>query len=96
MKLLAYSAAAALLAFSTVIPAAAEPAKKGSQTEPLQQAIKEVMVVAVNQSAQSKRPQDADQGDDNASPTAILIVCTKDTPAARRAAICDRPPVSPD
>lgn len=31
---------------------------------------------------------DNDQGDDHANPGAILKVCSKDTPAARRAAIC--------
>ena len=38
---------------------------------------------------------DNDQGDDNANPKAILKVCTKDTPAAHRAAICPVG-VSPD
>ena len=31
---------------------------------------------------------DGDQGDDRANPGATLKVCGKDTPAARRAAIC--------
>lgn len=31
---------------------------------------------------------DQDQGDGHASPTAILKVCSKDTPAAHYAAIC--------
>lgn len=43
---------------------------------------------------QEKRKVDPDQGDDNASLTAIQIVCNKDTPAARRSAICRRP-ISP-
>lgn len=34
------------------------------------------------------RTIDNDQGDDNANPGAILRVCSKTTPAARRAAIC--------
>lgn len=44
---------------------------------------------------QNNRPDDPDQGDDNASQTAIEKVCSKDTPAARRAAICDNIPDSP-
>lgn len=43
---------------------------------------------------QVNRPVDPDQGDDNASLTAIQIVCNKDTPAARRSAICQQP-ISP-
>jgi hypothetical protein len=37
---------------------------------------------------------DRDRGDDNASDRAIQVVCTKDTPAAQRSAICPRP-ISP-
>lgn len=48
----------------------------------------------VSPPGQSKRPVDPDQGDDHASPVAIDRVCTKDTPAARRSAICPTP-VSP-
>lgn len=44
---------------------------------------------------QNNRPDDPDQGDDNAALNAILKVCSKDTPAARRAAICDNIPDSP-
>ena len=43
---------------------------------------------------QSKRPVDPDQGDDHASIIAIDHVCTSNTPAARRSAICPVP-VSP-
>ena len=45
---------------------------------------------------QSKRPVDPDQGDDNAALRAIAEVCTKDTPAAERSAICPGEPISPD
>jgi hypothetical protein len=34
------------------------------------------------------RTEDRDQGDDHANAGAILQVCSKDTPAARRSAIC--------
>lgn len=40
------------------------------------------------------RDIDPDQGDDNASDRAIDEVCTKDTPAADRSAICDSSPIS--
>ena len=44
---------------------------------------------------QDGRPDDPDMGDDNAAREAILTVCTKDTPAAERSAICDGEPISP-
>ena len=36
------------------------------------------------------------KGNEHASQRAIDVVCSKDTPAARRAAICEPPPVSPE
>ena len=44
---------------------------------------------------QLTRPNEPDMGDDNAAREAILTVCTKDTPAAQRSAICDGEPISP-
>ncbi|MFL6756838.1 MAG: hypothetical protein ACJ8EG_04605 [Sphingomicrobium sp.] len=44
---------------------------------------------------QTTRPVDPDQGDDHASPRAIAVVCSKNTPAARRSAICPVP-ISPN
>ena len=41
--------------------------------------------------AQNAPKSDPDMGDDNASENAIQVVCTKDTPAAQRSAICDAP-----
>ena len=35
---------------------------------------------------------DRDQGDENASPRAKEVVCSKDNPASQRSAICDRSP----
>ena len=35
---------------------------------------------------------DQDQGDENASPRAKEVVCSKDTPASERSAICDQSP----
>ena len=45
---------------------------------------------------QSTRPQDPDKGDDHTALRAISEVCTKDTPAADRSAICPRIPISPE
>jgi hypothetical protein len=44
--------------------------------------------------AQTGRPADPDQGDDHASDRAIEIVCSKNTPAAQRSAICKN--ISPE
>ena len=95
MRHFAYIATTALLSFATVIPAAAQPAKATKQTEILRHGLK-AMAAATNSSGQSKRLRDPDQGDDKASDRAMLVVCTKDTPAAKRSAICDGEPVSPN
>ena len=55
----------------------------------LKQGLKAVGAAAHEPPGQSNPKPDRDQGDDHASPTAIAKVCTKDTPAARRSAICD-------
>ena len=54
----------------------------------------DAMAAAAVPPGQSNRPDDPDRGDDNASDRAIQMVCTKDTPAAQRSAICPKP-VSP-
>jgi hypothetical protein len=46
-------------------------------------------------SAPPAKSVDRDRGDDNAAARAIQVVCSKETPAARRSAICPAP-VSPD
>ena len=45
----------------------------------------------VSSANQANRKVDPDQGDDHASARAIAVVCSKDTPAARRSAICPTP-----
>ena len=60
----------------------------------LRAALTAVAVTAASPT-QSARPVDPDQGDDNANPRAILRVCSKNTPAAQRSAICPVG-VSPD
>ena len=49
----------------------------------------------VSSANQANRKVDPDQGDNHASARAIAVVCSKDTPAARRSAICPTP-VSPE
>jgi hypothetical protein len=58
-------------------------------------ALKTMAATATNPPGQSKRPSDPDQGDDHASMVAIEKVCTKNTPAAKRSAICN-PSSSPN
>jgi hypothetical protein len=53
----------------------------------------DAMIASASPPGQANRT-DRDQGDDNASDRAIQVVCTKDTPAAQRSAICPRP-ISP-
>lgn len=82
-------------------PALAKPADRSNaqNVTQLKQALNEV---AASANAQGPKPPDHfkpktdnDQGDDNANPRAILKVCSKDTPAAHRSAICPTG-VSPD
>lgn len=54
----------------------------------------DAMIAAASPPGQANRPVDPDQGDDNASARAIQVVCSKDTPAAQRSAICPTP-ISP-
>jgi hypothetical protein len=86
-----------LVAFAMISPtmATAKPAPVQKPPPELIQAL-DAMVASQSspQSAQPKQP-DHDQGDDNASPRAKSVVCTKDTPAAQRSAICPQP-VSPN
>ncbi len=74
MKALAVTILVASIAGGTTALAKAQP----SGVAQLNQALAAVAASAV----------DHDQGDDHASPTAILKVCGKDTPAAERSAIC--------
>jgi hypothetical protein len=74
-------------AAASIASAQNKPAQPVRSSAQLQRALG-----AVAASVQSTMPPaktvDNDQGDDHASPTAILKVCSKDTPAARRSAIC--------
>ena len=81
-------------------PALAKPAdqSKAQNTAQLKQALDEVAATANGPPPANHfnpKKNDNSQGANNANPGAILRVCSKDTPAAHRAAIC-RTGVSPD
>ncbi|HVM38203.1 MAG TPA: hypothetical protein VM265_07445 [Sphingomicrobium sp.] len=86
-------ATAALIMSSGAAQADAGKSGKSSSGD-LQSALKQMMAPAMPP-GQMSRPADPDMGDDRASAKAILVVCSKDTPAAQRSAICPRVPVSP-
>ena len=82
------------------VPALAKPADQ-SKAQGMAQLKQALGAVAATANAQGQGPQefnpknnDNSQGAAHANPRAILKVCSKDTPAAERAAIC-RTGVSP-
>lgn len=84
------------------VPALAKPAdqSKAQGVSQLKQALGAVAATAGAQGPKgpehfNPKKNDNSQGANNANPDAILRVCSKDTPAAHRAAIC-RTGVSPD
>jgi hypothetical protein len=87
MKSLFLSIATASLVLA---PAAMAKGKAGQSAKPSATLLKQALasVAATAQSGPPAKTSDGDQGDDHANPNAILKVCNKDTPAARRAAIC--------
>ena len=99
MKALGLSISAASLAIG---PAAFAKNSQNQSNQGIGQLKQALSAVAATADAQGPKPPDhfnpktdRDQGDDNANPRAILRVCSKDTPAAHRAAICPTG-VSPD
>ena len=81
------------LASTTATAAVAEAPSKKQQTQAtpeLQQSLKQMATAEVQRLKAMEG--DRDQGDENASPRAKEVVCSKDTPASRRSAICDRSP----
>ena len=67
-------------------PAARPPA---AGTNELQRAVAQAAAQQEEVQRLKAMRGDPDQGDDNASARAKEVVCTKDTPAAQRSAICD-------
>ncbi|MDP9423986.1 MAG: hypothetical protein M3Q19_14345 [Pseudomonadota bacterium] len=82
----------AILAASLV--AGSPGVAKGQPDNPQRQSVGELhralaaVAATAQQPGQFNPKADGDQGDDHANPRAILRVCSKDTPAAQRAAIC--------
>ena len=72
-------------------------AAKNQPKQPVSEGVKQLQraLATVAEAAQGPKgpghfnpKTDRDQGDDHANPGAILRVCSKDTPAAHRSAIC--------
>jgi len=78
---------ATLAAAALMASGAAAKSKSKPKSDPLSKALAAV-VTTTQSSGPPAKTADKDQGDDHANPGAILIVCSKDTPAARRSAIC--------
>lgn len=81
-----------LVMASLVLSPAAFAKSKENQTNKqgvalLKQALNSVAITASSDGPPA-RTVDNDQGDDHANAGAILRVCSKETPAARRSAIC--------
>ena len=92
MNKIILSLSAVALAFGFAGQGAAKPSDKAGI---LKQGLDD-MVEVTTPPGQANRPDDPDQGDDNAALRAISEVCTKDNPAADRSAICPSRPVSPE
>lgn len=86
----AYIALVALFGMSIPAGASAKPAASQMPPAELTQALN-AMAPAATPPGQTKKKPEHDQGDENASDRAKERVCTKDTPAAQRSAICPRP-----
>jgi hypothetical protein len=74
---------------------AKDPANGSSVHDP-NATLAKALNAAVTPPGQAKNADSPSQGAEHASQRAIDVVCSKDTPAAQRAAICQGPPVSPD
>jgi hypothetical protein len=90
MKTLMMLAAAFGVASTAAAPAKGPPAQKPDAT------LAKALNAAVTPPGQAKKADSPSQGAEHASPRAIEVVCSKDTPAAQRAAICQGPGVSPE
>ena len=78
-----------LMTSLTIGSAATAKGRSAARNAPLSKALA-VVASSVAQAGQGQdsRKVDPDQGDDHANAGAILMVCRKETPAARRSAIC--------
>jgi len=62
------------------------------QTTQLESALQQIAGADASVQSLKRMTGDRDQGDENASPRAKQVVCSKDNPASQRSAICDRSP----
>ena len=93
MNVLPASLALMVLVVGTSVQAKDQKVANGpAKTSELKKGL-DAMIASASPPGQANRT-DRDQGDDHASDRAIQVVCTKDTPAAQRSAICPRP-ISP-
>jgi hypothetical protein len=83
------------LSIATLLVSAFATGTAGAAAPQATDQLRSALAAMVAPPGQSSRPADPDQGDDHASATAIAVVCSKDTPAAQRSAICPTP-ISPD
>ena len=97
MKMLLSSLAlAALLGGSASAAPKSTPKSQVPRTAVLMQGLKAMVAPLMAPVVQAAPGVDRDQGDEHASPRAIMVVCSKNTPAAQRSAICNGEPVTPD
>ena len=83
-------------AVTSIASAQSRPAKPGARNPiELRRALGAVVATVQSTTTPPAKTEDKDQGDDHANAGAILRVCSKNTPAARRSAICPVG-VSPD
>ena len=93
MRLIGFATAAAALALAGAQPAGAKP---DNPTDELRQTLVTMMQHGHQPPGQTNRPDDPDQGDDNASDRAIYVVCTRNgPPSSERSAICPGTPITP-
>ena len=96
MKLLATILLISSAAAATAVAAKEPPTSPNAQVaSELKRTLQAMVNSQTTPPGQSARPVDPDQGDDNAALRAIQVVCSSDTPAADRSAICPTP-ISPD
>lgn len=96
MKSLGLATAVAALALTGAQPAAANQDNKSEGVQELRQGLVRMVQHMHQPPGQSSRPDDPDQGDDNASDRAIFVVCTRNgPPSSERSAICDGTPMTP-
>ena len=96
MKVLMSSLALAIILTGTANAAPNNKPPSRASAGVLKQALRALVTPLAGPTVQVVPGVDRDQGDEHASPRAILVVCSKSTPAAQRSAICPTEPITPD